>query len=337
MKFKRLSVLLTVLTLIGAVVMLSPLVSCAKVEYTFRLGHMGTEETVYHLGSEFFAKRLEELTNGRVKVEIYPRAELGEEWQMFEQVMKGVTDATIVAPGQIVEFIEEITLFSFPFMFKDFDHWERTLTGPVGEKVAEMLYEKTDAKILGYYGGGVRRVVSRYPIRVLADFKNFLMRLHPSDIQIKTWSKFGIIPTVVAYPEIYSALRLGVIDGLENEAEWVYRMKFYEQAPYYIMTNHEITIRPLVFSGKTYRNLPADIQAAIDQAGRESAKYARDKQVVVEQELLKKMIDEYGLKAIELPPEDMEKLREMTIPVREAVAKSLGIEKLYREIMELAR
>ncbi|HOP51677.1 MAG TPA: TRAP transporter substrate-binding protein DctP, partial [Synergistales bacterium] len=121
-------------------VLLFILVFCTQVvaqEHKLIFGHMGTTDTAYHAVAEFVAERVTELTNGNVKIEVYPNAELGDEQDLFEQVMMGVTDFTIVNPGVTVEFSQTMNFFNFPFLYSSREHWERVFTSPLVQKLSE--------------------------------------------------------------------------------------------------------------------------------------------------------------------------------------------------------
>ena len=228
-------------------------------QYYLRFGHVGTEQTAFHETAVRFADLTHEYTEGKVKIEIYPNGELGNEIDMFEQLQSGITDFCIAAPGQVAEYSDKFSFLSFPFMFDGRDHWKRVMTSDVVEEMKKIILDETSVHIIGYIGGGLRNVVSRRPLNEISDFKNFLMRIHPIPITLEMWQSIGVIPTVVAWSEIYNALQLGVIDGLENECEWILNAKFYEQAPYIIKTANDISTRPIFMSDTTYKKLPSDI------------------------------------------------------------------------------
>src|SRR5258705_2728320 len=129
--------------------------------------------------------------------------------------------------------------------------------------------------LIGYAGGGTRNIFVNKPVRNLAEMKNLKVRVQGAPIWSRTFAAVGMSPTVIAYNEVYNAIQNGVISAGENEAAGVEQMKFYEVGPNLSMTEHAITIRPLCFSGKTFKSLPADLQTAILRAGKEAAAYGR--------------------------------------------------------------
>ena len=159
--------------------------------------------------------------------------------------------------------------------FRDVAHWERALEADALKPIADEIARKADVMILGYAGGGVRNIVSNRPVRNLADLKGLKMRVQAAPIHSKIFQGMGAAPAVIAYPEVYNAIQSGVIQGLENEAAGIEQMKFYEVAKYVALTAHIVTVRPLCFSGKTFRKLPPKVQEAVLRAGREAAAFGR--------------------------------------------------------------
>lgn len=316
-------------------VLLFILVFCTQVvaqEHKLIFGHMGTTDTAYHAVAEFVAERVTELTNGNVKIEVYPNAELGDEQDLFEQVMMGVTDFTIVNPGVTVEFSQSMNFFNFPFLYSSREHWERVFTSPLVQKLSERVEKEAGVMILGVIGGGERFVVSRKPIQKVEDLDGFLMRLAPASITIDTWSSLGVQPTVVAYNEIYSALQMGVIDGLENEPEWILRMRFYEQAPYLVRTAHEIVSRPIVMSVDSFKGLPKEYQDAVLTAAKEGAELGRELGIKLDKESLDELVNKYDVRVFDV---DIDKIRGKTAGVIEKNAKQLQLYDLVEEVSEL--
>src|SRR5437762_3838180 len=129
--------------------------------------------------------------------------------------------------------------------------------------------------LIGYDGGGVRNIFANKPVGNLQEMKGLKVRVQGAPIWSRTFAAAGMSPTVIAYNEIYNAIQNGVIQAGENEAAGVESMKFYEVGPNLSITEHAITIRPICFSGKTFKKLPPDLQAAILRAGKEAGIYGR--------------------------------------------------------------
>lgn len=242
-----------------------------------------------------------------------------------------MVDFTIVNPGVTVEFSKNMNFFNFPFLYSSREHWEKVATSPIMTELSKRVEKEAGVKIMGIIGGGERFVVSRKPITKVEELKGFLMRLAPADITVATWSSLGVNPTVVAYGEIYSALQMGVIDGLENEPEWILRMKFYEQAPYLLRTAHEIVTRPIVMSANSYAKLPKKYQDAILTASREGAELGRELGIKLDRESLEELVNKYNVRVFDM---EIDKIRKATANVIETNTKKLQLYDLVQEVAQ---
>ncbi len=128
--------------------------------------------------------------------------------------------------------------------------------------------------IIGYAGGGTRNIIANKPVRNMAELKGLSMRVMGAPIQTQIFTAIGATPTVIAYNEVYNAIQTGVIQGARERGRRPRAMKFYEVGPDISLTQHAITVRPICFSGKTFRKLPPDLQAAILKAGKEAGSSA---------------------------------------------------------------
>jgi TRAP-type C4-dicarboxylate transport system substrate-binding protein len=160
--------------------------------------------------------------------------------------------------------------------------------------------------------------------------KNLKVRVQGAPIWSRTFAAIGMSPTVIAYNEVYNAIQNGVISAGENEAAGVESMKFYEVGPNLSMTEHAITIRPICFSGKTFRGLPADLKAAIIRAGKEAGAYGR--QVESSEDTAKLVALEKAGKLKRITFTDRAQMKKLVDPVMEAYAKEIGAESIFAAI-----
>jgi TRAP-type C4-dicarboxylate transport system substrate-binding protein len=137
-------------------------------------------------------------------------------------------------------------------------------------------------------------------------------------------------PTVIAYDEVYNAVQTGVILAGENEAPGWSQMKWHEVAPFISQTMHAITIRPLGFSGKTFKKLPADLQQCVMKAGLAGAAHGRKWEREADDKILNQMATEKKITIV--PFKDRAKILELAAPVKEAFAKEVGAEKVLANI-----
>lgn len=269
-----------------------------------------------------FGEVVSELTNGEVTLKVFPDAQLGSGGEAFELLEDGQIAMYAIAPGYLAEFAPSVQSLVVPFVFRDFDHWKTVVSGEIGAELAKDVEKNTGAMILGYFGGSIRNLVSSKPVETVEDIAGLRVRLHPAAVQVKAWEAIGVVPTVMAYGEIYSGLQLGVVDGLENEAEWVLRMKFYEKASYYVQTEHEYVTRPVLFSKVVFERLTADQQEAVREAGRQATAFQRELEHKFDSESKVTLAEEHGVNIVQV---DKAQIQQAVAAALEPVIADLGL------------
>jgi TRAP-type transport system periplasmic protein len=262
---------------------------------------------------------------------LHKNSELGLEKQYFEYMAQGkAVDYAIVSPAHMSTFSKAAPFIDAPFLFRDLDHWNKVLDADLLKPVADEISQKADVMLIGYAGGGTRNIFANKAVRNNAELKGLKIRVQGAPIWSKTFAAAGMSPTVIAYNEVYNAIQNGVIEAGENEAAGVEQMKFYEVGPNLIMTQHAITIRPLCFSGKTFKKLPADLQAAIVKAGKEAGAYGR--QVESSEDAKKLDAMEAAGKLKRVPFADRGAMKQSVDPVMAEYAKEIGADAIYAKI-----
>jgi tripartite ATP-independent transporter DctP family solute receptor len=269
-----------------------------------------------------FSELVGEYYDGDVEFDLRLNGELGVEKDYVNFLQQGVAiDYTIMAPSNMAKFAPSIPLMDMPFLFRDLDHWNTVLSSTAFGPLEAELEKNADIMIIGYTGGGVRNLVSREPIGNLDELAGHKMRVMGAPIQAQIFSALTAAPAAIAYNEVYNAIQSGVIAGFENEAASIQNLKFYEVAPNVTLTKHTITVRPIVMSGKTFRKLPADLQAAVIKAGSEAGAFGRELESREDGLKLQEMVDAGQVKVQDF--EGREKLREMVIPLQDAFAAEI--------------
>ena len=278
-----------------------------------------------------FADLVGENYDGSVEFDLRLNGELGVEKDYVNFLQQGVAiDYTIMAPSNMAKFAPAIPLMDMPFLFRDLDHWNKVLASDAFGPLEAELEENADIKIIGYTGGGVRNLVSSAPIANLDDLAGHKMRVMGAPIQAQTFSALTAAPSAIAYNEVYNAIQSGVIAGFENEAASIQNLKFYEVAPHITLTKHTITVRPIVMSGKTFRKLPEDLQAAVLKAGKEAGAFGRELESREDGLKLQKMVDAGQIQVQDF--DGREKLLEMVIPVQDAFAADIDATDLLANV-----
>ena len=280
-----------------------------------------------------FQELVEEYYEGPEELEFFLHldSELGLEKDYFAYMSRGISvDYAVVSPSHISPFSPMAPLMDMPFLFRDLDHWNHVLDQDGLAPIADDIAAKADVLVIGYAGGGTRNLLANRPITSVEELADLPIRVRGAPIQAQIFEAIGAVPTVIAYSEIYNAIRTGVIDAAENEAAGIEQMKFYEVGPHIVKTGHAITVRPLCFSGKTFRGLPGDLQAAILKAGREAGAYGREIESSEDADKLAQMEKDGLLTTHEF--KDRERLLELAEPVKQGYAEELGALEVYEAV-----
>lgn len=249
----------------------------------------------YTKGLERFAELVQQYYDGPERLEfiLHKNSELGLEKDYMAYMNLGsVVDYAIVSPSHISTFSRMVTVMDVPFLFRDVDHYMKTMESGVFKRVEEDLRKRADVLIIGYGGGEKRHFFGRRPVRTMEELRGFTMRVMGAPIQTRMFAALGAAPTVISMSEIYNAIQTGVIEGAENSASAMQQFKFDEVGPEVSLSTVSIIVRPFIFSGKTFRRLPADLQEAILRAGAEAGVYERNLEVAIDDSLMQQLADE---------------------------------------------
>jgi TRAP-type transport system periplasmic protein len=265
---------------------------------------------------------------------LHKNSELGLEKDYFAFMNQGISvDYAIVSPAHMSTFSKAAPFIDAPFLFRDIDHWNKVLDADTLKPIADEVSAKGDVMLIGFAGGGTRNIFANKPVRNLQEMKGLKVRVQGAPIWSKTFTAVGMSPTVIAYDEIYNAIQNGVISAGENEAAGVEAMKFFEVGPNLNMTQHAITIRPICFSGKTFKTLPKELQEAVIKAGKEAGAYGRQVESSEDEQKLVAMEKAGKLKRI--PFKDRAPMKKLVDPVMEAYAKEIGADAIFGKIVAL--
>ncbi|MDI3480405.1 MAG: TRAP-type transport system periplasmic protein [Tepidanaerobacteraceae bacterium] len=279
-----------------------------------KLGDALSENHPHTQSYYFFAKRMAELTNGKVEVQVFPNSQLGNQRDMVEGLQMGTLQMCKSMMTVLASFLPEVQVFDLPYIFRDRDHFYKVLDGPVGQSFLHDKLPKIGVVGVALFDAGVRSVYnSKHPIKTLDDMKGLKLRVPESPIYIDMMAAFGATGTPMAASEMYTALQTHVIDGAENAPIFYNDQKHYEVSKYFSYTNHIMTPDVLMISKKFYDTLPKDIQEAVLKAGLETQQYERK----LWQDLENKTLEDLKTKGVEFNEVD-------TAPFKEAAQKVWG-------------
>ncbi|MEW6045448.1 MAG: TRAP transporter substrate-binding protein [Bacillota bacterium] len=316
-----------VLVLTGLLVFTATSMAAAQASRTIRLPHCCAAGSHFDVAATKFAELLEQKTNGRLKVRVFPGGQLGQETEVIQQVQAGTIEMTIIGHDPLAQFAPITTLLSMPYLLRDHDQAFRVLEGPVGKEIERALREKR-LRVLGWGNNGARVYTNnRRPIEKPEDLRGLKIRSPQSPVNLAITEALGGIPVAMPYGEVYTALQQKTIDGQENAVINIYPAKLHEVQRYMSMTHHLLSFVVLVVNDNFFNSLPADIQKAMQEAADEALAFQRQYVVGLTNELVAKM-QEHGVK-VNWP--ELEPFRKATRRIHEEyIGKSFS-----RELYEL--
>ncbi|MBN2684273.1 MAG: TRAP transporter substrate-binding protein [Pontiellaceae bacterium] len=240
-----------------------------------KLGHGLDQSHPVHKSMEFMKKRLEELSGGKLTIDIYSGGVLGGEVDNCEQLQHGILDMTKTSAAAVENFVPVMSVFGLSYIFQDQDHYWRVLEGSVGQE----LLRVGDAKRLHglcYYDAGSRNFYTKEkPILTPADLDGVKIRVMKSQTAIDMVKALGGAPTPIDWGELYSALAQGTVDGAENNLPSFSSNKHYEVCKHFSFDSHTRVPDILLISSKVWDTLSDEEKGWLEQAAQESSELER--------------------------------------------------------------
>ena len=214
-------------------------------------------------------------TGGKYNIKVFGNSSLGSEKDTVEQVKIGALDMVRVSTAAFHGIIPETMVPSFPFIFRDINHFRKAMAGPAGDKILA-AFEKHGFIGLALWESGARSIYAKKPVRNLADVKGMKIRVQQSDLWVSLAQAMGANPTPIPMAEVYTALKTGLVDAAENNYPSYETAKHYEAAPVYSETQHVMSPEVIVFSKKVWDTLTKEEQKIIRDAAKETVPYYID-------------------------------------------------------------
>ena len=229
----------------------------------------------YGVAINTFAREVERRTNGRYKVQTFYSAALGAERESVEGVQLGTLDLTLTSTGPLPNFVPEVAILDIPFLFRDYTHARAVLDGPIGQELLAKFPAKGMVGLAWSENGFRHMTNSKRPVNVPEDLKGLKMRTMENPIHIEAYRQFGILPTPMAFTEVFTALQQGTVDGQENPLSVITAAKLDQVQKYLSLTGHVYSPAVFLMNKAQWDKLSdADKQAFMD-AAREGVKADR--------------------------------------------------------------
>lgn len=268
-------------------------------DYTIKLSHVVSPNTPKGKAADLFAKRVGELTAGKVEVIVYPNSQLYGDGEEIKALKLGTVHIAMPSFSKFTTLAPEMQLFDLPFLFRDADHLHKVLDGEVGK----IIKDKVSAKgfvALDYWDAGFKHMSSnKKAILMPSDAMGLRFRIQNSRVLEAQFKAIGAIPQVLPFSEVYSALQQQIVDGTENPLSNFYTKKFYEVQTNLTLSSHGYLGYLVIMSESFWKKFPAELKPMIFQAMREATEYERKEAAMDDAQTLAK-IREYAAKSASL-------------------------------------
>ncbi len=303
----------------------------ADAEYTIKVGYIGSESHPTMQAMKTFGDNVAKGSEGKIKVELYPNAQLGGDRELCEGVQMGTIQMAIPSTSALAGFDKRIQVLDLPYLFTTREAAFEAVDGELGMKLNELLAKK-GFYVLGYLENGFRHVTnSKQPITKPEDLKGLKIRTMENPMHLAFFKELGANPTPMSWGELYTALQQGTVDAQENPYAMIDDGKFYEVQKYVSETGHVFSYEILIANKKFMEKLPDDLRAlVIDEAQKAIA--TQRAAMKTEEANFKAKVIKGGLTANELTPEQKKPFVEKTKVVYGQFEGELG-----KEIMDIAR
>jgi TRAP-type transport system periplasmic protein len=249
---------------------------CQEKQVVLKLGHAVAPEHPYHLGAVRYSELVAQRTKNKVKIDVYPSTQLGNERDMVEGLQLGTIDLVVTSTGPLGGFVPRIFVVDLPFLFRDREHAYKVLDGSIGRELLDAFSAKGISG-LAFWENGFRQMTNSVrPIEKPEDLKGIKIRTMENKVHLSAFRAFGASPTPMAWSEVYTALQQKTIDAQENPIAIIYFQKIYEVQKYLTLTGHFYSPAPLLMSLKAFNNLPKNIQKIMLDTAMDCATYERN-------------------------------------------------------------
>jgi tripartite ATP-independent transporter DctP family solute receptor len=249
----------------------------AVAQTTIKIGYATAANSHYGVGSTAFCEELEKRTTGRYKCQQFPNSALGGEREMIEAAQLGTLDVVNTSTGPVGNFVPEVNIVDIPFLFRDYDHARRTLDGPIGQELLAKFPAKGLVAIAWTANGFRHMTNSKRAINKPEDVKGLKIRSMQNKVHIQAFQSIGIQPTPMAFPELFTALQQGTVDGQENPIPVILSAKFAQVQKHLSLTGHVYSPSLIIVSPALWNKLSDADKAAFREAGKAGSAAQRKK------------------------------------------------------------
>jgi tripartite ATP-independent transporter DctP family solute receptor len=248
----------------------------ASAQTVLKFSHTDQPGGARHKAAEMFGQKIEQYTQGRYKLQVYPARQLANDPKAIEQLQLGGIDFTVSSTGSYATHLNSLNLTMLPYLVETYEQGWKLYDE---SKWLKGEFDKAPAKgfrFLATWEAGFRDMTTREPLPSPAAAKGMKLRTFPNEMMRWTLESMGFGVQIMPLPEVYLAIQQGAVGGQENPIDTIYSNKFYEVAPNVTLTKHVYSPIPLAVSEKTWQKLSDADKAAVLKAAQEAGVWSRN-------------------------------------------------------------
>ncbi|MDG5787134.1 TRAP transporter substrate-binding protein [Evansella sp. AB-P1] len=303
--------------------------------YEIVFAHVVRPTTAKGQGAERFAELIEERTDGRITVNVYPDSQLGSDREITEQMQTGTVHMNAPFTGVLPSFVPQFQVFDLPFLFEDKDQAYDAMHGALGEELNNYLTQQ-GLLGLGYWDGGFKHFTNSVrAIETPEDMDGLRMRASQSPLIISQFQALNAGGVSIDFSELYTALQNETVDGQENPLSNIVSRSFYEVQDHMTLSGHGYMGYVLLINEEFFNNLPGDLQEIMHEVAMEVSEWQWEIANAEEEEYMDYLENETDIVITELTPENREAFLEATIGAYDEFAEIEGSDRLLQIIEEM--
>jgi tripartite ATP-independent transporter DctP family solute receptor len=263
---KKLLIALIVVSLVSGMLFAAGQQEVSKGKVVLKLATIYAPDHPVSIGLDNLVKTVAAESGGRLEIQHFPAAQLGNEPSIHEGLRNYTIDMAVMGISEVGKRFEPVLVFDAPFIFRDADHMMVAFNSDTGNKLWSEFENKTSIKMMAPIYYGTRILTTTKPVPNVATLKGMKIRVPDQPNSVDTWKALGATPTPMNLGEVYLSLQTGVVDGQENPLATIVSSKFHEVCKFFNLTYHSVQSTPLFMSTNAYNKLDAELKDILDKA-----------------------------------------------------------------------
>lgn len=303
-------------------------------QITIHLSHVVAENTPKGQAATKFAELVEEKTNGKVKVHVYPNASLYNDENEFQALQDGKVEMIIPTFSKMTSYLPDWQVLDLPYLFHTDDEVREVLTGPIGEQLLDEL-KPFNVRGLGFWHNGFKHLTAERAIHTFEDLQGLRIRTMPSKTLEKQFSLVGATPVSISFSEIFTDLEAHAIDAQENTASNIFSKGFYKVQKNMTLTKHGILGYSVLMNEKFWEQLPPKVQKQLMEAMKETTDWQFKQAVLMNGNDLRKLQQENDFEIYTISDAERQRFQEKLAPVYDFYKADVKQHHILSEIQKI--